>query len=63
MNDTMTFSDLEQVYDAVAQAIDSAGPEHEALLLSKLCLALAHEIGDRQKVMQALELALRDLKP
>lgn len=42
----LSFHELEDLYDALAQAIDSCGPEREAVFLAKLALRLAHELGD-----------------
>lgn len=58
---TMTFEELEQVYDALAAAIDRAGPANEALFLAKLALALAHRLGDRTAAEAAIAEALQDL--
>ena len=53
----------ERLYDALAQAIDAAGREREALLLTKLALLLANEIGEEAVVNQALALATSHLTP
>lgn len=58
---TLASGDLEAVYDSMAQAIDRAGPEREALFLAKLALQLAHRLGDPVAVGEAIEVALRDL--
>lgn len=51
--------DFETAYEALALAIDSAGPEHEALFLTRLALVLGHELGDiavfRNAIRSALE--------
>ena len=39
-------SDFEIAYETLATAIDSAGPEREALFLTRLALVLGHELGD-----------------
>jgi hypothetical protein len=57
----LTIPQLEQVYDALAQAIDRAGPTHTELFLTKLNLLLANEIGDDARVQTWIESALRDL--
>jgi len=62
-NDKLPFEDLEKAYDLLAAAIDGAGPEKEALFLAKLCLTLAHEIGDLTTVEQAIDIAKADLHP
>lgn len=53
----------ERLYDALAQAIDAAGPAREPLLLTKLALLLANEVGDEAVVNQAVALAASDLAP
>lgn len=61
MNQPMPFEDLEKVYDRIAEAIDSAGPARESLFLCKLCVTLAHRLGDRETVETAIESALANL--
>ncbi len=51
----------ERLYDALAQAIDAAGPEQEALFLTKLTLLLANKIGDEAVVGTALATAQAQL--
>ena len=48
----------ERLYDALAEAIDRAGPEGEALFLTKLVLLLANQIADEASINRALVLAL-----
>lgn len=62
MATTLTFTDLEKVYDLVANAIDAAGPENETLFLSKLCITLAHNIPDITVIESAIETAGKDLQ-
>lgn len=50
----MTQDDLEQVYEALAQAIDRAGPEQAEVYLAKLALALAEELGDGARVQAVI---------
>ncbi len=52
---------LEAVYDALAMAIDQAGPERAELLLVKLALLNAQALGDAALFQQQLQDALRDL--
>jgi hypothetical protein len=59
--DHLPFEDLERVYALLAETIDDVGLDREALLLSKLALLLAQEIGDYDKVAGAIEMARRDL--
>lgn len=42
----MTTTTLEEVYAAVADGIDAAGPAREALFLSKVVLLLANALDD-----------------
>lgn len=53
--------DLEQVYDALAEGIDRAPEGRSELFLTKLCLLLARQLGDRAAVERQIEAALRDL--
>ena len=53
----------ERLYDALAEAIDRAGPEKEALFLTKLVLLLANQIADEASINRALELALHQIQP
>ena len=53
----------ERLYDALAQAIDAAGREQEALLLAKLVLLLANENGNEAAVTRLLALAASHLQP
>lgn len=44
---TLPQSDLEDIYDELAEAIDRVGQDQETVFLAKLALALAHHLGDR----------------
>jgi hypothetical protein len=57
----LTIADLEQVYDALASAIDRVGPEKSELFLVKLALMNANALADPAQVRQHIEAALRDL--
>lgn len=61
MEATLAFNELEIVYDLLAEAIDEAGPENESLLLSKLCITLAHKVSELAIIKDAIELAKKDL--
>lgn len=50
--------DFEAAYEALAMAIDSAGPEREALFLTRLTLVLGHELGDIALFRSAIRTAL-----
>lgn len=58
MNQSMAFAELEQVYDLLAETIDEVGEKNESLFLSKLALTLAHELGDLEKVREAIRIAV-----
>jgi hypothetical protein len=57
----LSFEELERIYGLLAEGIDAAGPEREALFLSKLALILARRIGDPDAVAAAIEAARQDL--
>ena len=52
----------ERLYDALAEAIDRAGHEQEALFLTKLVLLLANQLGDEVAVDDALAAAAAQLQ-
>ena len=52
---------LEQVYDALATAIDAAGPDKSELFLVKLALLNAKTLGDAGAFRCQIDTALRDL--
>jgi len=52
---------LETVYDALASAIDEAGPERSELFLVKLALLNAQALGSAEPFLQHLKAALQDL--
>jgi hypothetical protein len=58
---TFSITDLENVYDALATAIDQAGAEKSSLMLVKLALLNAQALGDAQKFQQHIHTALQDL--
>jgi integrase len=57
----LPLAELESTYDALAEAIDRAPEGHSELMLVKLALLLAQEVGDGARVAELIELALRDL--
>ena len=57
----LTVPALEQVYDALATAIDQAGPEKAALFLVKLALLNANALADAAVFEMHVAAALRDL--
>lgn len=54
-------TDLETVYDAIAEAVDAAPAERRELFLAKLAFVLAELVGDAGEVAEAIEAAARDL--
>ena len=52
----------ERLYDALAEAIDRAGPEHQALFLTKLSILLANHLGDETVIDQAIAKALLQIR-
>jgi len=52
---------LEQVYDALATAIDAAGPDKSELFLVKLALLNANALGDVAAFEAQVAAALKDL--
>ncbi len=58
---SLDITGLETVYDALATAIDTAGPERSELLLVKLALLNAQALGDAALFQQQLQTALQDL--
>lgn len=58
---TLSLPGLESVYDALATAIDQAGPERTELFLVKLALLNAHALGDAARFQQQITEALKDL--
>ena len=61
MTPTLPFADLERAYEAMAHAIDRAGPEKEAVFLAKLVLTLAHRMGDIDTFIDAIAIAGQNL--
>lgn len=57
----LSTADLEEVYDLIAEGVDTAGPDKAALFLAKLSLALANMLGNRQAVEAAVTTSLKDL--
>ena len=57
----LDIASLETVYDALATAIDTAGPDRSELLLVKLALLNAQALGDAALFQRQLQAALQDL--
>jgi sulfur relay (sulfurtransferase) complex TusBCD TusD component (DsrE family) len=60
-NPTLDIAGLEQVYDALANAIDQAGSDKSELFLVKLALLNAKALSDPQKFEAQIAAALQDL--
>ena len=60
-NASLDIPGLETVYDRLAQAIDSAGPEKSELFLVKLALLNANALGRPETMQQHIQAALQDL--
>ena len=58
---TLSIPGLEQVYDALATAIDQAGAEKSELFLVKLALLNAQALGDAARFEAQIAAALKDL--
>ncbi|WP_374642869.1 DUF2783 domain-containing protein [Hydrogenophaga sp.] len=58
---TLPIEGLEAVYDALAQAIDQAGPDKAELFLVKLALLNANALADARLFQQHLQAALQNL--
>ena len=52
---------LEDVYDCLARAIDTAGPDKAELFLVKLALLNAQTMGNAQRFARQVDEALKDL--
>ncbi|MFM2036625.1 MAG: hypothetical protein RL459_1890 [Pseudomonadota bacterium] len=60
-NPVLSIPGLEQVYDALATAIDQAGPDKATLFLVKLALLNANALADPTVFSRHIEAALSDL--
>ena len=58
---TLSLPGLETVYDLLAEAIDTAGPEKAELFLVKLALLNANALAQPETVRQHIQAALQDL--
>ena len=57
----LSLPELESTYDLLAEAIDRAPPDQTELMLTKLVLLLAQDLGDGARVAAHIEAALVDL--
>lgn len=58
---TLSIPGLEQVYDRLATAIDTVGPEKTELFLVKLALMNANALADPAVFQAHIDAALNDL--
>lgn len=61
MTKQLSEQELEQALEMLAVAINGAGAEKESLFLSKLCFALANQLGDIKLLEQTIALVNKDL--
>ena len=61
MSKQLSNEDLETALEMLAVGINDAGTEKEMLFMSKLCFALANQLGDLQALEQSIELVKKDL--
>ncbi len=59
----LSLPDLESTYDWLAEAIDNAPAGTSELMLAKLALLLANDVGDPARVVALVHSALADLEP
>jgi hypothetical protein len=59
----LSLPDLESTYDLLAEAIDNAPEGTSELMLTKLALLLANELGDLARIQALVQSALADLQP
>ena len=58
---TLDIAGLETVYDQLATAIDAVGAEKSELMLVKLALLAANQLGDARQFGEMIGTAQRDL--
>ncbi|MEY5098035.1 MAG: hypothetical protein RJA36_754 [Pseudomonadota bacterium] len=58
---SLNIAGLETAYDALATAMDRAGPEQSELFLVKLALLSANALADERAFQGLLDAALQDL--
>lgn len=57
---TLTFAQLEQLYDELAQALDTVGPGQDAIFLAKLVLSMAQEFGHAERISSLIQECLSE---
>lgn len=60
MTTTLSFADLELCYDELADALDAVPADQAEVFLAKLVLCLAHELGDRERIANAIQRCLHE---
>ncbi len=50
----LPFADLEVCYDELADALDTVAPDEREVFLAKLVLCLAHDLGDRHRILDRI---------
>ena len=58
---SLAVEDLEAAWEQLAEAVDAAGPGRARLMLAKLALLLANELGDPARFAALVRAALQDL--
>lgn len=58
----MNSADLERVYDDLAEALDAVAAPKREVLLAKLALLLAQDLGDADQVRNHIKAALANLE-
>ena len=61
LNQQLGIGGLENVYDGLAQSLDTAGQDKATLFLVKLALLNANALGDEQLFLRQVQAALQDL--
>lgn len=61
--DSLELEDLENLWTQLAEGITAAGPEQEAVFLTKLAILLANELGDYDRVAACIQRAGIDQRP
>jgi hypothetical protein len=59
----LSLPQLESTYDLLAEAIDNAPAGTSELMLTKLALLLANELGEPARIQTLVRSALADLQP
>ena len=49
--------DVERIYEALAETLDTIGAEKSELFFAKLTLLLSNELGDAEQVLSFIDMA------